>query len=213
LSKNKKFGLWKFYNYDGLFLYEVNYFDSIISLNDSIKFKSKGILTDYDNHGNKRYSAYVIEKFEKYDCSHTDHYEIRQLLTIDEVNDSIGRMNGFVQNYYDNGTLQGEGEMNDGIPNGLWKFYDPYGKLNKMGNYTMGKRHGRWLEGDLSKKKYLGEICMNPNLPNLEREIKYQENLLNITIINYKLGLEQNQQFYDVDMNRIVEMEESRSHN
>jgi antitoxin component YwqK of YwqJK toxin-antitoxin module len=213
LVNNKKFGPWKFYNYDGKFLYEVDYFDSIISLNDSIKFKSKGILTDYDNHGNRMYSAFIIEKFEKYDCAHTDHYEIRQLLTIGEVHDSVQRMNGYVHNFYDNGTLQGEGEMKNGVPTGLWKYYDPYGKLNKMGNYALGKRHGRWLEGDLSKKKYLGEICMNPNMPNLEKEKKYQENLLNVTIINYNMGLEQNMQFYDLDMNRLVEFEESRNDN
>lgn len=210
LADKRKIGLWKFYGYNGNFLYEANYFDSVIVINDSIQFKSKGILTDYDDKGNRLYSAYIIEKFEKYDCAHTDHYEIRQLLTIDEVDDSLGRMNGYVQNFYDNGTIQGEGTMKNGLPDGLWKFYDPFGKLNKMGNYVMGKRNGRWLEGDLAKKKYLGEICMNPNLDNLEEMQKYQENLLDITIINYMMGKVKNVQYYDVNMNRVQELEESR---
>ncbi|MDG1331641.1 MAG: hypothetical protein P8P74_04880 [Crocinitomicaceae bacterium] len=211
LLNKQKTGLWKFYSYNGQFLYEANYFDSIIVINDSVKFKSKGILTDYDDAGNRLYNAYIIEKFEKYDCAHTDHYEIRQLITIDEENDSTGRMNGHVLNYYDNGTLQSQGTMKDGIPDGLWKFYDPFGKLNKMGNYTFGKRHGRWLEGDLEKKKYLGEICMNPNLPNIEEQQEYQENLLDITIINYVMGKLKNTQYYDLDMNRVMEIEESKN--
>lgn len=209
LIDKQKVGHWKFYGYNGTFLYEVDYFDSIIALNDSIRFKSKGILTDYDDNGNRLFSAYIIEKFEKYDCAHTDHYEVRQLLTIDEVNDSVGRMNGYVYNFYDNGTIQSEGTMKNGIPDGLWKFYDPFGKLNKMGSYLLGKRNGRWLEGDLAKKKYLGEICMNPNLPDLEKEQEYQENLLDITIINYRMGKLMNTQFYDINMNRIIEKEEA----
>jgi antitoxin component YwqK of YwqJK toxin-antitoxin module len=211
LRNKQKIGLWKFYSYNGDFLYEANYFDSIIVINDSVKFKSKGILTDYDDEGNRLYSAYIIEKFEKYDCAHTDHYEIRQLLTIDEESDTLGRMNGQVQNFYDNGTLQSQGTMKNGIPDGLWKFYDPYGKLNKMGNYTLGKRNGRWLEGDLEKKKYLGEICMNPNLPDLKEQQEYQENLLDITIINYVMGKLKNTQYYDLNMNRILELEESKN--
>lgn len=211
LADKRKTGLWKFYGYKGNFLYEATYFDSVIVINDSVQFKTKGILTDYDENGNRLFSAYIIEKFEKYDCAHTDHYEVRQLLTIDEVSDSTGRMNGYVQNFYDNGTIQGEGTMKNGLPDGLWKFYDPFGKLNKMGNYVLGKRNGRWLEGDLAKKKYLGEICMNPNLEDLEEKQHYQENLLDITIINYMMGVVKNKQYYDVNMNRVLELEENRS--
>ena len=118
-------------------------------------------------------------------------------------------MNGFVRNFYDNGVLQSEGEMKDGLPTGLWRFYDPYGKLNIMGVYHLGKRHGRWLKGDLAKKKYLGEICLNPNLPDLEEEQKYRENLLDITIINYHLGKAKNRQYYDLDLNRFEKKPET----
>lgn len=208
LDKGKKIGCWKYYDYDGELLYEVDYQDSIIELNDSIKFRSKGILSDFDADGNLLYKAFVIEKFEKYDCSHTDHYEIRQLYTIWQASDSLGRMNGYVRNFYDNGEIQSEGQMKDGLPVGVWKFFDPFGKLNKVGEYVMGKRHGRWLSGDLSKTKYLGDICLNPNMPDLEEEIKYRENLLDITITNYKLGRTLNSQYYDVDMNQFMDEEE-----
>ncbi|MEY3198861.1 MAG: hypothetical protein RJA13_819, partial [Bacteroidota bacterium] len=205
VSNGKKVGCWKYFSYDGEFLYEVDYADTILTITDSVQFKSKGILTDYDAKGQKLSESYIIEKFEKYDCSHTDHYEIRQLRTIWQGNDSIDRMNGYVKNYYDNGVIQNEGKMKDGLPSGVWKFYDPYGKLNQVGTYVLGKRDGRWLGGDLSKTKYLGDICLNPNLPNLEEEIKYRENLLDIVITNYKMGKSLNKEFYDVNMNDFEE--------
>lgn len=208
LDHGKKVGLWKFYDYEGELLYFVDYKDSILNINDSIKFKSKGIYYEVDENEDTLFTAHIIEKFEKYDCSHTDHYEIRQLYTIWQASDSIGRMNGYVRNYYDNGVLQNEGQLKDGLAVGAWKIYDPFGKLNQYGMYVSGKRDGRWLSGDLSKTKYLGDICLNPNLPDLESEIKYRENLLDITITNYKLGRALNKQFYDVDMNRFEYIEE-----
>ncbi|PWL32618.1 MAG: hypothetical protein DCO96_03475 [Fluviicola sp. XM-24bin1] len=206
IDNGEKIGLWKFYDYDGLYLYKVDYFDSIIEINDSIRFKSKGVLTSFNAQGDSIFRAHIIEKMEKYDCAHTDHYEIRQLYTIWETPDSTNRMNGYVRNYYDNGVLQNEGYMKDGLPTGLWKYYDPFGKLNLMGTFEQGKRNGRWLQGDLEKKKYLGEICLNPNLPNLEKEKKYRENLLDVTIINYKLGKTVSKQFFDLNLNKYSDM-------
>lgn len=206
IDDRKKIGLWKFYDYDGNYLYKVNYFDSIIEISDSIRFKSKGLLTRFNVQGDSTFSAHIIEKMEKYDCAHTDHYEIRQLYTIWEAADTVRRMNGYVRNFYDNGVLQNEGEMKDGLPTGLWKYYDPFGKLNLMGSFEQGKRDGRWLQGDLEKKKYLGEICLNPNLPNLEDEKKYRENLIDVTIINYQLGKTINRQYFDLNLNRYSDM-------
>ena len=203
ISAGKKVGCWKYYNYDGVLLNEVEYYDSIITLNDSIQFKSKGLLTDYNKKGKPIRKSYIIEKFEKYDCSHTDHYEIRQLYTIWEANDSLKFKNGYVKNHYDNGVLQNEGKMVNGLPTGVWKFYDPFGKLNQVGVYVQGKRDGRWLAGDLSKTKYLGDICLNPNLPNLEEEIKTREKLLDIVITNYKLGKALNNEYYDINWQEV----------
>lgn len=208
IEKGRKAGCWEYFSYDGEKLYEANYFDTILVINDSIRFKSKGIYTEVDANGEVVYESYIIEKSERYDCSHSDHYEVRQLKTIWQADDSLNRMSGHVYNYYDNGSLQSDGEMKDGLPSGEWRFYDPNGKLNKYGVYLLGKRNGRWLSGDLSKTKYLGDICLNPNMPDIEGVIKYRENLLDIEIINYRLGKVLDTQFYDVDMNQFVEPEE-----
>ncbi|MES2588653.1 MAG: hypothetical protein V4622_06710 [Bacteroidota bacterium] len=201
IDNGKKVGCWFYNNYSGRKLYEIDYFDTILKINDSIKFKSKGIRSDFDSVGNLLHKSYVIEKIENYDCSHTDHYEVRQFMTIWEANSSIKRMNNYVKNYYDDGTLQSEGNMLNGLPSGVWKYYTPNGQLNQVGEYVQGKRHGRWLKGDLSKTNYLGDICMNPNLPDLEKRIAYQENLLDIQIRYFKLGKIQKTEFYDINLN------------
>lgn len=208
MVEGKKAGLWEFFSYDGDKLYEVNYFDTLLVVNDSIKFNSKGIYTGLDSLGNVIYRSYIIEKSERFDCSHKDHYEVRQLYTIWELEDSLRRMNGEVLNYYDNGTLQSYGVMKDGLPHGDWRYYDPAGKLNKYGNYVLGKRNGRWLSGDLSKTKYLGEICLNPNMPDLEEELRYRENFLDVQVINYKMGRELQKEYYDINMNRFIQYDE-----
>ncbi len=202
VDKGKKVGCWYYNNYGGVKLYEVDYFDTILKINDSIKFKSKGIRTDYDSLGNALFTSYVIEKIENYDCSHTDHYEVRQFMTIWQKDSSYNRFNGYVKNYYDDGTLQSEGTMKNGLPTGVWKYYTPNGQLNQVGEYVMGKRNGRWLRGDLSKTNYLGDICLNPNLPDLEKRLQYQEKLLDINIRYFKLGKVINSEYYDINMNR-----------
>ena len=201
IEEGKKVGCWQFYNYDGRKLYEVEYFDSIITVYDSIRFKSKGVLTYLDAAGKPLSSSYIVEKFEKYDCSHTDHYEVRMLVTFWEKDTSVHRMNGYVKNYYDNGVLQNEGWVKDGVATGVWKFYDPYGKLNQVGEYKQGKRQGRWLSGDLSQIKYMGDICLNPNLENLEEIMSYQEKLLDISVVYYLKGVVKKKEYYGINMN------------
>jgi antitoxin component YwqK of YwqJK toxin-antitoxin module len=200
IEKGKKTGCWQFYDYEGRKLYEVDYFDTIVVF-DSVRFKSKGILTSLDAGGNEVAKSYIVEKVEKYDCSHTDHHEVRMLIAFWEKDTSAHRMNGYVKNYYDNGVLMNEGVVKNGVATGVWKFYDPYGSLNKVGEYKKGKRQGRWLSGDLSKVKYMGDICLNPNLPNLDEILGYEEKLLDISVINYEMGIVRKREYYGVNMN------------
>jgi len=201
ISKGKKIGLWKYFNYDGLALCEVNYFDSIISINDSVRFKSKGILTYFNDKHQPTSKSYIIEKVEKYDCSHADHNEERMLYAFWEADSNQHRINGYVKNYYDNGAIQNEGNVVNGLPTGVWKMYDSDGQLNQVGNYKLGKRDGRWLRGDLGNVKNMGEICLNPNLDNLEEIIAYQEKLLDISVIYYQSGVVLKREYYGINMN------------
>lgn len=201
ISSGKKIGCWNFWNLEGRKLYEVEYFDSIIRINDSVRFKSKGILTYLDKNGQDLSKSYIVEKIEKYDCSHTDHHETRMLYCFWEKDTNQHRINGYVKNYYDNGVVMNEGYVKNGLATGVWKFYDPYGSLNMVGTYVLGKRDGRWLQGDLSQVKYMGDICLNPNLPNLEEIMSYQEKLLDISVIYYRMSAMKKKEYYGINMN------------
>ncbi|MNU89502.1 MORN repeat variant [compost metagenome] len=201
ISKGVKTGCWKYFNYYGKKLMEVEYFDSIIQVNDSIKFKSKGILYYLDENNNPLSKSWIIEKFEKYDCSHTDHNEERMLYCFWEKDTAQHRKNGYVKNYYDNGSIQNEGWVKDGLPTGIWKIYDVNGNLNQVGEYVQGKRNGRWLKGDLGSVKNMSEICLNPNLENLDAILSYQEKLLDVSVITYRIGKELKRKYYGINMN------------
>lgn len=201
ISKGKKVGHWKYYSYEGKLLYEVNYFDSVLKINDSIRFKSKGILTYPDAKGQPASRSWVVEKVEKYDCSHSDHNEERMLYTFWEADTSVHCINGYVKNYYDNGSIMNEGYVENGLATGVWKMYDSDGNLNQVGTYKIGKRDGRWLKGDLGNVKNMGEICLNPNLENLEEIIAYQEKLLDISVIYYSIGKILKREYYGINMN------------
>ncbi len=201
ISKGIKTGCWKYFNYFGKKLMEVEYFDSIISINDSIKFKSKGIVYYLDENDNPLSKSWIIEKFEKYDCSHTDHNEERMLYCFWEKDSTQHRKNGYVKNYYDNGSIQNEGWVKNGLPTGIWKLYDVNGNLNQVGEYVLGKRNGRWLKGDLGSVKNMSEICLNPNLENLDAILSYQEKLLDVSVITYQIGKELKRKYYGINMN------------
>ncbi len=201
ISKGKKVGYWKHFSYEGKALYEITYFDTILVINDSVRFKSKGILTYLDDKGKPSSKSHIIEKVEKYDCSHTDHTEERMLYTFWEADTSQHRINGYVKNYYDNGAIQNEGYVVDGLATGTWKLYDSDGQLSQVGNYKQGKRDGRWLKGDLSNVKNMSEICLNPNLDNLDEIIAYQEKLLDISVVYYRMGKIIKSEYYGINRN------------
>lgn len=201
IEKGKKVGVWNYYSYEGVKLMEVNYFDTIIQINDTLKFKSKGILTYVDKKGVVLSKNWIIEKFEKYDCAHTDHNEERMLLCFWEKDTAQHRINGYTKNYYDNGSIQNEGFVKNGIPVGVWKMYDVDGHLSHVGTYNNGKREGRWLSGDLGDVKNMSEICLNPNLQNLDEILNYQENLLDISVIYYNNGKEIRREYYGINKN------------
>ncbi len=52
-------------------------------------------------------------------------------------------VNGFVKNFYpDSLRIESEGNYENGVPIGFWKFYFLNGKLKYEGNYTNQKQNG-----------------------------------------------------------------------
>lgn len=182
---HNKSGLWKVNDYEGHKQYELRYVDSLIKLGDK-QWEIVGLQTDFDTLGNEISKRYVLFENETYQCSSDDYYTERQFITISGSDPN--KMNGLTKNYYDNGALMNEGEMKNGLPEGLWKFYTPDGKLKGLGRYVEGKQNGKWLTGDLDEKAYIGGVCIDPDDPYYEFNVHSLENDKGIEVTIYKDG-------------------------
>lgn len=190
---NKSIGMWYFYNYDGQLLYTIDYSDTT-SREDAI-----GLYTEYAPNGDILSKRIVVEELEKYDCAHSDYYAIRQFIVVEDTPDAIDHSNGLQKNYFDNGVLMSEGNLKNGLPDGVWKFFTPDGRLTIVGKYINGKKEGRWLYGDLGDKKYIGEICLNPDDPFLDFHIAELEKKKDIQVQIYKEGKAMISQFHELN--------------
>ncbi|MNR39709.1 hypothetical protein D3C85_1579410 [compost metagenome] len=47
----------------------------------------------------------------------------------------------------------------------------------------------------------MSEICLNPNLENLDAILSYQEKLLDVSVITYRIGKELKRKYYGINMN------------
>ncbi len=197
----KNYGDWDFYSYEGRRLYSIDYGTQTVTIDGIIypEEEIKGVYIEYDSLGNQVCRGFMIEELEKYDCAHSDYYAIRQfVITEDRPGDAYERTNGPMRYYFDNGMLMSEGSLKGGLPDGVWKFYTPDGKLTRIGKYVNGKKEGRWLKGDLGDKKYIGEICLNPDDPLLDFHIAELERMRDVEIEVYRNGVAQIRQQYEV---------------
>ena len=197
---DKSWGDWDFYNYNGQRLYSIDYGIQTVVMHGVTYSEAeiKGEYVEYDSLGGVICRGSMIEELEKYDCAHSDYYAIRQFIIIEDREDTYERTNGPMKYYFDNGMLMSEGTLKNGMPDGVWKFYTPDGKLTRIGKYVNGKKEGRWLKGDLGDKKYIGEICLNPDDPLLDFHIAELERMRDVEIVVYKNGVAQIQQQYEV---------------
>lgn len=161
LNSQNKVGIWQ-YNYPfPIGKYTINHVDSTIRISDSLEFQTTGEFLQKDENENLLSRRYILSEDELYNCGADETYNVLLYYVAYEKDTSLHLRNGFMKNYYPTGVKQSEGQNKDGLPNGLWKFYNDNGSLREMGHYINGKKTGRWLSGDLSKIHYMGEICFD----------------------------------------------------
>ena len=184
----KKIGLWTYNNSDGKKVAEIIYLDYLDQMIEENKFQNHGSLVQYEN-GKAIYKAQVIDILEKYNCASADNYEIRQIRVLEDYagGDTIKNPTRHHKTYYDMGVLQAEGELVNGIPEGVWKFYDREGGLTEVGLYKNGLREGRWLSGDLTGLGFIGDFCLATD--NYEFSPDALKKNVNLTITVYRSGL------------------------
>jgi antitoxin component YwqK of YwqJK toxin-antitoxin module len=199
MRSTQKTGMWEFFAYGGKLLYTIDYKGFVYENEDGDSFLTAGTYTEFDSLGNVLSRRLVIAEEEKYTCADDDYYAVREFITIEDRPDTLERTNGMIRNYYDDGMLMSEGLLEKGLPVGVWKFYTPDGKLYRVGRYEKGFKEGRWLSGDLADKKYIGDICLNPDDANLDLHIAQLERELDIRVEHYKQGVLQSRQLYTIE--------------
>jgi len=190
LINEKKVGRWVYASDDQSVRYSIDYADSIYVQNNDT-FSIIGVQTSLNIDG-KAMTQLLLEETDFYKCTSDEYYSIREYII------PSGQMgNGITSFYYDNGVTMSRGQLMNGLPDGLWQFYNQQGGLTRMGVYQNGKKIGRWLEGDLTTKAYLGDICLDESNPDLDVIISQLERGKKITVTIYRNGKSVSKQTYE----------------
>jgi antitoxin component YwqK of YwqJK toxin-antitoxin module len=118
--------------------------------------------------------AHVESGFAIYECESNLTHEVYNLVLdydVDGAGNKLLNPTRPATNYYDNGMVQSTGAYVNGKQDGVWRYYDPYGKLVAMGTFKDGKKEGRWLSGDLEGIAYLGDQCLTGDIPVVQEQL------------------------------------------
>lgn len=218
IEKMIKSGKWKYYNTFGKLVAEIDYTrDSLLidstdlhmitdkahfSDSSALKFYVTGKRTLFDANKKPVAVQWIIEWSTNYSCVQDEYYETRNYYTVSETDTTLHLRNGWAKHRDENGSLQSEGKTVNGLPEGFWKFYNPDGTVKEAGMYRKGKRHGRWLSGDLSKINYLGDLCMSEDVASSEEKLRSLRKALDITVTYYQMGRKISVDYFNGTMQR-----------
>ena len=177
--------------------YSINYFDSIIKINDTLSFKTKGLFVQKNSENEIIFKKYLLDQNSLYICSLNENFDINTFYTFFEKDTSFHGVNGYQKQYYLNGVLQCEGENRNGLPNGLWKFYNDNGSLREIGYFNNGKKQGRWLAGDLSRIHYTGDICLDFDNPKMKSYIDKLNEKLVVWVYYFQNGEKLSEEYFE----------------
>lgn len=97
-------------------------------------------------------------------------------------------VNGYVQNFYpDSVKIESEGNYNNGIPTGFWKFYYLNGNLKYEGNYTNQKQIGfckEYFENGFIKEEGNFKNCVRDGFfkfyhETMKNQVEHEGNYMN----------------------------------
>ncbi len=132
----------------------------LISKDDSFKTQ---IIIDHDEKTLEKEKAQdLVEKIDK--NIHNNYYEDLQFKIF--FPDSLQVDDGKYKQFYNDGkTIKIEGNVEAGLPNGIWRSYYPDAKLKSVVNYKMGDISGEaFFYYDKSPETKLAEMTFNEDL-------------------------------------------------
>lgn len=198
----QKTGIWT-YTYPGTNRYTITYKDTLLkeiadakTIECSLWKTEKGnlhaaVLADlvrYDNANNPIAIGRLYEFEKEYSCLQQNYSE-RYMIEYTAYNGKpVAGTTYTVVNYYPNGNKMNEGTIVDGKAEGLWRWYFSDGSLYEVGKYKNGLREGRWLNGDLSKVHFTGEMCLDPDSADYKAILQR----IYVTVFYYEKGVKKN---------------------
>ena len=187
LTNGKRSGSWSFYNDLG-HLIEQNVY-SLDTFNiDTVDFSTNGNYTLLNSNGDTIAKGKLLAGVDLYDCSSDlkirDYDRTHTLFLSDEGDTLVKNGKGHVRHTNEFGMLLNEGNVEQGVKNGEWRFYDPNGNLTELGSYHFGLRDGVWFTGDLRAIEYKNSDCENSNTDYSTNE-ELEE--IDITRTNYRM--------------------------
>jgi hypothetical protein len=129
------------------------------------------------------YEGYVLDESFDYSCAtQTD-------LTFEDIfytaffdsagNQTLQQYSGPVYDFHINRVKRFEGFVKNGMRDSIWYFYTNGATLKEAGKYRHGKKHGRWLNGDLEGINFLDNQCFDPSesykMTRLTNELDFTE--------------------------------------
>lgn len=211
ILRNSRNGLWKFYDEGGKLVKQINYEYKKIPVTKSNgktdSLYTYGYYESWNSSGNKESEAYVLSETSKFDCYQEVSVMFQDLYYINfwdkEGNQTLKDKTGRIKTYHGTtGKVESEGEMQNGLRTGYWRFYDPEGKLHEVGNYKDGERNGKWLFGDLEGMHYLDDACYDITDPRIIEEMELKKKKLSIYEVVYKNGKSIKSHSFEVDLNK-----------
>ncbi len=183
-SVTLKTGIWNYYNSMERKIIEINYGkgnykDSLNNYNTTQPADYK----EYYDNGQLKYSGTLTGEEDLKDCTSDvaiPSFQIKCYYYFSPNGDTlVNQGNGKLQRFYANGDIHFEVNLKDALMEGWYKEYNREKKLIAVGQYLNGKKHGRWLHGDLTGINYLDENCF---LSEQEKKKEFEENKMQISI-------------------------------
>ncbi len=198
IERRQKVGTWKYWDLNGQLYKEISY-DTGWHINpitkDSIKYYGK-VKMWYPN-GKKLLTGLVKYNEYRFKCDQEMQVSFENLHYLSFFNEAgeqlISNGSGPIKEYHNNGEIRIEGHLKNNKPFGLWKYYDPNGRLEKMGSFDEnGLKNGMWVEGDLEAVPYYEKFCRAGavdayNFPDVD-QIGYVTQKINIKQYHYVNG-------------------------
>lgn len=184
----KRVGQWDYYNEDGKKTESYLFRKDTLMVNGE-KVKTRGSYLEYSSVGKVCGKGKFLSPMNIYDCSSDltlkKYRKVIDFLFDENGDTLVSNGEGYYKGYSSNGILLKKGMISKSIEHGKWKYYDPNGNINEIGEFIYGLKDGLWLKGDLRGVDYENADCLlGSNSSNAEEEGE----MIEISVINYRKG-------------------------